>query len=280
MQKVNWVKYQYQLLRYEHDLVTGEFANLGMVYFDAESGTLLWRFEDKKYGRLSQFFGDKVQGNYILSFLKGLSKSFKKIQEENPRRFESIETLTASVLPPDDGGLRFSPAWQGRHFDHELNFNELYERIIGRYQEESIKRQDDAYAWKNVYKQYFDRYGLTPKLRPHRVKTTTDAFDFQHTCKNGVWHCIQPLSFALKNEGSIKDKIYRWDGIARELLTAKEPMKIYLLSLLPDSAELTELLQKKLNIRDENVEVRVVGEQEANQVAMELKLAMDAPMHN
>ena len=280
MEQINWVKYQYQLLRYEHDMVTGEFANLGIVYFDSESGTLLWRFEDKKYSRLSHFFGDKVQGNFILAALKQLKKGLQKLKAEGLQRFQSIEALTNTVLPPDDNGWVFSQVWQGRHFEHEQNFEELYERIIGRYQEESIKRQDDAYAWKNVYKQYFDRYGLTSKLRPHRVKTTTDAFDFQHTCKNGVWHCIQPLSFALKNEGSIKDKIYRWDGIARELLTAKEPMKVYLLSLLPDNAELTELLQKKLNVHDENVEVRVVGEQEANQVAMELKQAMDAPMHH
>lgn len=275
MQQNNWVNYQYQLLRYEHDLVAGEFVNLGMVYFDAETGTLLWRFEDKKYGRLSHFFGDKVQGNLILSVLKYMNTALQKIKNEGLNRFQSIEALTNTILPPDDNGWYFSQHWQGRHFEHALNFEELYNRIIGQYQEESVKRQDDAYAWKNVYKQYFDRYNLTPKLQKHQVKTNTDTFDFQHTCKNGVWHCIQSLSFALKNEGVIKDKIYKWDGFARELLTAKEPMKVYLLSIFPDKPELVDLLKKKLNVQDSNVEIRVVGETEANAIALELKDALE-----
>lgn len=279
MEQINWVSYQYQLLRYEHDLVTGEFVNLGMVYFDAESGTLLWRFEDKKYGRLSHFFGDKVQGNFILSTLKQLKKGLQKLGRDELNRFQSIEALTNSLLPPDDNGWYFSQVWQGRHFDHELNFEELYARIIGQYQETSVKRQDDAFAWKNVYKKYFDRYNLTPKLRPHQVKTNTDAFDFQHTCKNGAWHCFQSLSFALKHEGSIKDKIYRWDGIARELLTSREPLKVYLLSIFPDNPHLSELIRTKLNIQEGNVEVRVISEEEAGQVALQLKDALNEPAH-
>jgi hypothetical protein len=255
--------------------MTGEFANLGVVYFDAQSKELRWRFEDKKFGRLSQFFGDAVQGTYILSALKQMNKRLQKLSAEGLHRFERIEALTTSLLPPDDNGLYFSESWQGRHFEHRLAFDEIYSRIIGQYQEETIKRQDDTYAWKNVYKQYFDRYNLTSKLHKHQVKTNTDTFDFQHTCKNGVWHCIQSLSFALKNEGSIKDKIYKWDGFARELLTSKEPMKVYLLSIFPDNPELTKLLQKKLNVKDANVEIRVVGEQEADAIALELKQALE-----
>jgi hypothetical protein len=279
MEQDIWVNYQYQLLRYEHDLVTGEFANLGIVYFDAASGTLLWRFEDKKYGRLSHFFGEKVQGSAILAVLKQLKKDLQKIKNDGLRQFQSIEALTRAVMPPDDNGWSFSQAWQGRHFDHQLNFEELYARIIGQYQEENTKRQDDTFAWKSVYKKYFDRHKITAKLRPHQVKTDTDAFDFQHTCKNGAWHCFQSLSFALKHEGSIKDKIYRWNGIARELLTSEEPLKVYLLSIFPDDPHLAELIRTKLNITEKNVEVRVVSEQEAEQVALQVKEAMSGTVH-
>lgn len=279
MEQNNWITYQYQLLRYRHDHLTGEFANLGLIYFDAQSGVLHWRFEDKKYGRLSQFFGDMVQGSYLLLALKQMNKRLKKLNEDGLVHFDKIEMLTTFLLPHDDNGLYFSEAWQGRHFEHKLAFDELYTRIIGQYQEESIKRQDDAYAWKNVYKQYFDRYNLTPKLRPHKVHTSTDAFDFQHTCKNGVWHCFQSLSFDLKQEGTIKDKIYRWDGIARELLTSGEPLKIYLLSIFPKNPHLSELLRAKLNIQHENVEVRVVSEAEANDVALQLRNTLNDPAH-
>lgn len=284
MEQINGLNYQYQLLRYRHDQVTGEFANIGLVYFDPATRYLKVAFEDKKYGRLTQFFGDSVQGNYLITVLRQLKNRVSKLKnpasgEPGLARFRSVQELTSFLLPPDDNGLYFSEVWNGWHFEHDLSFNELYDRIIGQYQEESTKRQDDSYAWKNIYKKHFDQYNLTPKLHAHKVATSTDAFDFRYACKNGVWHCIQSLSFDLKHEGSIKDKIYRWDGIARELLTAKEPMKVYLLSIFPESPELTELLQKKLNVRDENVEVRVVGEAGANAIALELKAAMDAPGH-
>lgn len=274
MEQINWLNYQYQLLRYEHDAVTGEFANLGMIYFDPASQTLLWRFEDKKYARLSHFFGDNVQGSLVLSVLRQLNNKLRKISEEGLQGYGQLDALTRSILTPDDNGWYFSQVWSGRHFDHRLNFDELYERIIGRYQEESSRRQDDAYAWKNVYKKYFDRYNLTTKLHKHRVETDVDKFDFQHSCKNGVWHCLQSLSFALKNEGAIKDKIYKWDGFARELTTAREPMKVYLLSILPDNPDLIDLLKAKLNVQRNNVEIRVIAEEEAEAIARELKEAL------
>ena len=144
MEQINWINYQYQLLRYQHDHVTGEFANIGMVYFDAKTSSLFWRFEDKGYSRLSHFFGYKVQGSFILSVLKELNKELQMVEREGLQRFQSIEVLTNFILSPDDNGWYFSQVWKGRHFEQSLNFEELYARIIGRYQEESIKRQDDA----------------------------------------------------------------------------------------------------------------------------------------
>lgn len=284
MEQINGVSYQYQLLRYRHDHVTGEFANIGLIYYDPQSGYLRAGFEDKKYGRLSRFFGDSVQGGFILSTLKQLKKSVDEtgasLSSDTNIQFSRIEDLTAFVLPPDDNGLYFSEAWRGRHFDHDIAFNELYERIIAQYQEEGMQRQDDAYAWKKVYQKYFDRYDLTQKLHKHTVRTSADSFDFQHTCKNGAWHCFQSLFFALKHEGSIKDKIYRWNGIAQELLTSGEPLKVYLLSIFPENPHLADLIRTKLNISHGNVEVRVVSEGEAAQLALQLKDALSGPGHD
>lgn len=97
MQQVNWINYQYQLLRYRHDHLTGEFANLGIIYFDADTQTLNWRFEDRKYGRLSKFFGESVQGNYILSALKQMNKRLRELQKEGTKRYAHIEVLTKEL---------------------------------------------------------------------------------------------------------------------------------------------------------------------------------------
>lgn len=141
MEPVKGVTYQYQLLRYQHDHLTGEFANIGLVYYDPQSGMLMAQFEDQDVNRLHQFFGNSVQGSYLLALLKNLKAAFANI-ENTALRFAGIEALTSSILPPDDNGLLFSEVWTGRHLEHQQAFTELYHRIIGQYRTvEKVKRQ-------------------------------------------------------------------------------------------------------------------------------------------
>ena len=266
------VTYQYQILRYRHDYFSGEFVNVGLVYFDPQTGFLQAAFEDAKYSRLTQFFGEKVQGGTILKMLKGLKKRTAQMTSDpKSLHFEDVAQLTTSLLPPDDNGLYFSEVFKGWHFDHTVSFQELYDRIIGSYQDQPIKRHDDAYAWKNVYKKHFDRLNVTPMLHAHKVVTSSDAFNFQHAAKNGAWHCLQSITFDLKHENSIKDKIYRWKGIIQEMATSKEPIHLYLLSLLPQDKEMVTLISKQLNQEEGNVQVTLVTEDKAEKTALYIK---------
>ena len=279
MDKIDGVNYEYQLLRYRHDLATGEFVNIGLVYFDPKTRFLRVRMTER-YGRLSDFFGH-VSGVFLLRGLKKLESDFKKIaqrleKELDFNQFRSVEQLTAAAMPPDDNTLFFSAAYKGWHLDHDKSFEELYERLIARYTDEATEeRHDDIYAWKKVFKKYFDESGITNKLQERYIKTATDNIEFERTVQNGICHCFQSISFDLKKQGDIRDKIYRWAGIMDELETSDIPLKVYLLSLMPNDLQLQHVIEQKLNIQHDNLQVVVVKEQDAPEVMLSLKNALE-----
>ena len=269
------ITYQYQILRYRHDVATEEFVNVGLVYFDPNTRYLKAKMV-KKYSRISRFFGE-VSGDFLVRNFKALENEFNRLgknmnQELDSKTFKSVEEVTASVLPPNDNALSFSKSFKGWHVSHENSFAELYDCLIGQYSDEtSEQRHDDAFAWKKIYKHFFDEQDVTKQLTEHHVKTESDVIEFDHAAKNGVWHCFQPISFDLKKTGDIKEKIYRWSGIVNELKSADEPLNLYLLSLMPDDAALRKMIEQKLTIEQPNLKVRIIEEQDAAALVQEVK---------
>lgn len=282
-QNIDGITYRYQILRYRHDLVSGEFANLGIVFFDQTNNTLRAKFVNK-YKRLSQFFGE-ISSTFLMRTLRQLSKEFSILAESLDEgrsdliRSKEIEELTTLILPKDDNALVFSETFSGWHFEADLAFQELYYQIIERYQSSKVERHTDAYAWKEIYKKHFDNYGITSQLKSKRVKTDFTTIEFDKTIQNGSLHCFQSISFDLRHEGSIEDKIYRWDGRIRELTTAKQTLNLYLLSILPKNKKLTKMIEEKLNFSDEKnkITVRVIDESEAESIAAEVREVLTTP---
>jgi hypothetical protein len=138
------VTYQYQLLRYQHDVATGEFAHVGLVYFDTKTH-FLRTCMIKKYERIALFFGD-IDGEHLMKTLKGLENELNRLAKSLNngsafRQFSSVKELTASVLPTNDNALSFSPIFNGIDFDHNDSFNDLYYNLIGKYNGETLEEQ-------------------------------------------------------------------------------------------------------------------------------------------
>jgi Protein of unknown function (DUF3037) len=269
------IKYEYQMLRYRHDAVSGEFVNIGIVFFDAENRFLKAKVSEK-YGRISRFFGH-VSGTFLLKTIKNIEQEFNALGKRMATETgfpipNQVRDITNAVLPVNDNGLFFSDVLKGWHLDQDRAFNETYDRLIGQYSEEATEqRHDDNYAWKKVYKHFFDENNITPQLKDHNVVTATDVIEFEHAAKNGVWHCFQPISFDLKKKGDIKEKIYRWAGIIGELQTAEEPLHLYLLSLMPDDPQLQRIIEQKLTLNQPNLTVQLIKEEDALAMVEALK---------
>ena len=130
------INYQYQILRYQHDVATGEFVNVGLVYFDAQTHFLRVRMT-KNVSRIAHFFGE-IEGEHLLRTFKGLENAFNRL--ENVRFFSSVKEVTSSILPPNDSALIFSSTFKGADVtSHNAAFDDLYYTIIGKYNGEQAE---------------------------------------------------------------------------------------------------------------------------------------------
>jgi Protein of unknown function (DUF3037) len=135
------INYQYQILRYRHDAVSGEFVNIGIVFFDTDNRFLLARITEKQE-RVARFFGS-VSRAFLLSTTKHIENEFiqiaKRLATDKGLAYTAITEITSAVLPINDNGLFFSEVHKGWHFDHQNAFNETYHRLIGKYNGEKIE---------------------------------------------------------------------------------------------------------------------------------------------
>lgn len=218
-----------------HDRVTAEFVNVGIVVYQPDTNFLQGKFITK-FSRISQFFID-IKGQYLLSTLKQFERELEIASERLTELFAkhtSLSEITNSILPKDDSALICSDLLFAIDINPQCAVDDLFERLINKYSHEANKdHHNDKYVWRKVYKQYFDKYAITSKLIPHIVKTEHDHIEFDKAWKNGVWNCYQPLSFDLKRNDSIKNKVYRWSGILSELENSAQELHLYFLTVGP-----------------------------------------------
>jgi hypothetical protein len=130
------INYQYQILRYQHDVATGEFVNVGLVYFDPQTHFLRARMT-RNITRIAHFFGE-IEGEHLLRTFKGLENAFNRL--ENTHIFSSVKEVTSSILPPNDNALAFSSIFKGIDVtNHNAAFDDLYNTLIGKYNGEQAE---------------------------------------------------------------------------------------------------------------------------------------------
>jgi hypothetical protein len=268
--------YQYQIIRYSHDRLTGEFVNVGVVVFEPKTGYLKSKFI-AKYSRITQFYSE-VNGHGILASLKAFENEIKRISvqlhELFRNDFKTIDEITNEILPKDDSALQCTNIAYAIDLNLEDALEDLFERLVNKYNQESLSDTlDDKEVWKTVYKQYFDQYGITSHLKHHAVKTQNDIFDFEKAWKNGVWNCYQSLSLDLKNTSSIKDKVYKWVGKLNELETASERLNIYFLTVYPEKENLQRFIKDTLSSGNNHdyLSVTIINEKEAESFAKKVQ---------
>ncbi|MFU8845119.1 MAG: hypothetical protein ACNA7V_15055, partial [Bacteroidales bacterium] len=137
---------------------------------------------------------------------------------------------------------------------------------------------DDKYVWRKVYKKYFDKYELTAKLRPHTITTKHDQIEFDKAWKNGVWNCYQTLSFDLKRNDSIKNKVYKWSGILSELEESNQEINLCFLTIAPKrNGRLNRFIEDTLTTRKkEMVKVQIIEEKDADSFVAKVKEEIEA----
>lgn len=227
--------FQYAILRYVHDVVTGEFINAGVVLYSKPG----YFFEARlltRYHRLTQMFPG-ADGEAFKNYMEHLQRVFDKISQSIASRQtgflkewpDNIEDILVNAIPPDDSSIQFSESRTGISADHESILEQLYQRYaehyIGHPEKES---RTDQEIW-HVFKKQLSEANLVSHFDRHEVRTKYEVFEFDYAWKNGSWHVMQPLSFDLMHASYMRRKAKEWLGATNILSTAKEVSHIFML---------------------------------------------------
>ena len=222
--------YTFVTLRYVHDVVTGEFANVGVVLYAPAERYLEARFTSS-YERLNALFVKIDHANYR-NLIRYLGNRFVELAAEvrgglNLAPVQGIDELVRRVLPPDDSSLQWSAMSGGFSADVGETVGQLYARMIERYTRsgEVASRNDDDIA--KPFKARLQK--AAEKLHEKRIVAKDYEYDFHYAWQNSIWHLYEPVSFDLMDRGSIVEKANRWLGRGVALNDSKERFKIHFL---------------------------------------------------
>lgn len=271
MNAITRTPYSYIVLRYVHDIGTGEFINVGVVLAAARGSYLGAKFKTT-YGRVKKAF-PTIDPDVFRARMRRLQATFDQITEGNldaPTSRDSkdatpIEQIVHSVIRVDDSSLQWSPVGSGLSKDLPATLASLYQRFVTKYDTEltNVARKDDD-VWKH-FRTELEKRNVLSHLGEKVIAVADDSVKFEHAWKNGAWHCYEPLSFDLASDASIKEKAHRWLGQVSSIKDAREGFHVYFLVGKPADADLSDAYEKAVSILRKAPASEVVEEDKAEE---------------
>lgn len=119
-----------------HDVVTGEFANVGLVLYVPGQRFLEARFTTS-YERLNAIFLN-IDHLQFRALMRYFANKFEELGAEirdglNVPPVTALTEIVRKVLPPDDSSLQWSEQGGGFTEDPSATLDELYKRFVERY---------------------------------------------------------------------------------------------------------------------------------------------------
>jgi hypothetical protein len=152
------------------------------------------------------------------------------------------------VLGPDDSALQWSPMGSGLTAEAEATLDQLYRRfVLANDRQGIVHRRQEEDVWRHFSRELEQRQVLK-HFTPKTIAVRDDHLEFKHAWKNGIWHCLVPVSFDLANAESIRDKAHRWLGQLTSVADSAEPFKLYFLTAEPSQAELRPAYDSAVSI--------------------------------
>ena len=243
--------YTYTVLRYVHDVVTGEFLNVGVVLCAPEQRFIKHKIRST-IGRIKQLFPDLDRYAYAEA-ARAVARGLRTIEKEESVAQFSFQvrdalSLARKALPLDDSALQWSPVGSGLTDDVEGTLERLYLRFVARYDRKAEHRKSDDDVWKPVSEKLASKNVQVP-LEEKIVAGPTDSFSFKHAWKNGCWHAYEPISLDLSDAENIKDKARRIFGHLSAVADGTtERVKLHMLVGAPQNPTLRSAYENAIRI--------------------------------
>jgi hypothetical protein len=272
--------FTYTVLRYVHDIATGEFVNMGVALYAPEA-KYVSAICNSRYGRLSKMFLE-VNGDNLRSLMRYIQARFEEhaaklnneLALEKPK---SVMEIAVSILPRDDSSLQWSEPNGGFTEDPAATLEQLYTRLVEKYEQRAqLPSRNDDEVWR-AYRKELETKQVLARLQPKRIVAKDYDHEFDHAWKNGVWNLFQPVSMDLLDADSILDKANRWLGRATNLKDSDEKFRLWMLIGAPRIEKLKPAYGKALNILNKMpVPKDFVTEQDAQKFSEQLAQEMAA----
>ncbi|MGD0231871.1 MAG: DUF3037 domain-containing protein [Syntrophorhabdales bacterium] len=253
--------YSFVVLRYVHDVMTGEFVNVGVALYAPEAG-YIGGLCNTRYGRVNSMFHE-IDGEYFRGLMRYIQERFEdlgyRLRTELPM-FEApadILTIAKSILPTDDSSLQWSDPGGGQTENPAKALKDIFERFVARY-DVRLQQQtrDDSEVWR-VFKTELEVKHVLSRLQPKRIVSNNYDYEFQHSWKNQDWHVYEPVSFDLQEADSILDKANRWLGRITTLRDSPDKFKLHMLLGEPSLDK-----HRSTFIKAENILNKIPGDKE------------------
>lgn len=269
--KGDFKQYQFAVLRYVHDTVTGEFINVGLCVFSKEGafGGIKCRHT---YKRITSAFPN-VNGERLKSLLRHIESIFESYHSPNGGFIfqDNLEDILYSILPKDDSSLQWSFGGSGISLNLEEALESLYYQYVEKYDSKNLKsKKSDEDVWR-AFKKDLISFDLVRELQPRKISTSDDEIMFNYTLQNGALHCLEPLTFDLATSENIKEKARNWLGKVTSLASSKENFEVYYMLGRPADDELMPAFNDALKIlKKAPVPVHIYNEYESAKLAKNL----------
>ncbi len=269
--------YSFCFLRYIHDALSGEFANVGVAVWAPESHYLGF-LGTSRYSRLSHFFAQFDPDDYrnligrIKTRFDALAVEFAEApplyKEHQPA---SARDIALKVVPHDSSALQWSLSGGGLCQSPKAEMEKLFEKHIqSHYNEMLSSRRDEATVYKSVYKKAFIQPEVKKHIKPHEIIAPLAKHTFEQSWQNGLWNVYQTLSFDLKKPEDIRQKAYRWHSQAKFLAQSRDKHKLHLLLGAPKGKNEKAYGDAK-DILHASSDIVLIEEDEANDFASNLR---------
>lgn len=241
--------FQFLTLRYLHDAITGEFANLGVVVY--VPGEFLGARFNSRTGRLRAIFG-QVEKSHLKSLLGYMDRRFQSLAAEIPQalieRHPNLQELANSILPADDSAVQWSPVQNGLTRNPAEELDRLFARLVTHYEDlQQSRHRTDQDVWR-AFSGPLKEKRVLEKLTEKKLVAKDFEHTFEHAWKNGVWNLYEPLAFDYEDPTGIQEKAGRWLGRGVALNDASESHKFWFLVGEPETDKLKRATEKALNL--------------------------------
>jgi hypothetical protein len=271
-------RYSFCFLRYVHEPLSGEFANVGVLLWAPQSRFLGFK-ASKKFQRLSHFFHGFQQQDHR-QLIARIDTQFQQLAEKLsgpqaempfPEAPESARDLALKVIPHDDAALQWSLSGGGLTDSPAAELETLFHEAVARHYDSADEaRRDDSVIYREIFSRAFESPVVKPHMSAHEVTAPLASHLFPQAWKNGVWNVYQPLSFDLKLGETIRNKAHRWESLTRFLAQSPERPKIHLLLGVPSGDQRKDYERAK-DVLKSSPEVVLIEEDEAADFARELE---------